>query len=197
MKLFKEMKQGAISIILIVIIAIVAVLAIAGIGTYNSIVSADQNIKTQLGNIDTMLQRRADLIPNLVNSVKGYMEHENEAIKMVTEAREAMVNAGSTEEKLAANDQLSASLGKLFAIAENYPELKASETFLSLMDELSASENRISTARHDYNDAAKAYNTKIKQFPGNLVAGFGHFEEAKYFEADENAKEVPVVDFSE
>lgn len=196
MKLLKEMKQGAISIILIVIIAIVAVLAIAGIGTYNGIVGADQNVKTKLGDIEAALQRRADLIPNLVNTVKGYTDHENEAIEKVTSARAALVGASSVEEKLEADSELSNSLGRLFAIAEAYPELKADAEFSRLMDELSGTENRVAQTRREYNEAAKTYNTKIKQFPGNIVAGFGHFEEVKYFEADESAKDVPVVDFS-
>ena len=185
MKLFKEFKQGAISIVLIVIIAIVAVLAISGIGTYNGIVSADQNVKTQLGNIDSALKRRADLIPNLVNTVKGYVEHEDSAIEKVTSARQALLSATTIDEMNAANQELSSSLGRLIAIAENYPDLKASENFINLQYELAGTENRISTARDDYNNAVKAYNTKIKQFPGNIVAGFGGFSEAKYFEADE------------
>lgn len=196
MKLFKEMKQGAISVALIVVIAIIAVLAIVGIGSYNGIVSADQNVKTQLGQIDTALQRRADLIPNLVNTVKGYAAHESEIFEQVTEARSKLLNATSIEDKSAANSELNQSLGRLLAIAESYPDLKASENFIQLQDELAGTENRINTARRDYNDAVKAYNTKIKQFPGNIFAGFGGFSEASYFEADENAKNVPVVDFS-
>jgi len=193
----KQFKNGAISVALIVVIAIVAILAISGIGTYNGIVSADQNVKTQLGQIDTALKRRADLIPNLVNTVKGYTDHENEAIEKVTEARAAMLSAKNVDEMNAANTQLSESLGRLIAIAEAYPDLKASANFIQLQDELANTENRITVARRDYNDAVKTYNTKIKQFPGNIFAGMGGFSEAKYFEAEEKDKEVPVVDFSE
>ena len=197
MGILKQFKNGAISVVLIVIIAIVAIFAIVGIGSYNSIVSADQDVKNQLGQVDTALKRRADLIPNLVNTVKGYTEHENEAIEKVTSAREALLSATTIEEKNAANQELSSSLGRLIAIAEAYPDLKASQNFIQLQDELAGTENRIATARHDYNEAVKAYNTKIKQFPGSLLAGFGGFTEAKYFEANEEDKAVPVVDFSE
>jgi len=196
MNILNKMKQGAVSIALIVVIAVLAILAIAGIGSYNSIVSADQDVKTKLGNIDSALQRRADLIPNLVNTVKGYTEHENEAIEKVTQARQNLLSASTIEEKAEANSELSSSLGRLLAIAEAYPDLKASQNFIQLQDELAGTENRISTARDDYNAAVKTYNTKIKQFPGNIVAGFGGFTEAGYFEADEDAKDVPVVDFS-
>ena len=196
MSIFNKVKQGAISIALIVIVAIIAIFAIAGVGTYNSIVSADQEVKTQLGDIDSALQRRADLIPNLVNTVKGYATHESEVIEDVTQARQNLLNASSIEEKAEANAELSNALSRLLVIVENYPDLKASESFMNLQYQLEGSENRISTERNEYNEAVKAYNTKIKQFPGNIVAGFGGFTEAPYFEADEDAKTVPEVDFS-
>lgn len=197
--LFQKTKKGVISVALIVILAIVAIvgiLAASVIGTYNSLATSREAVTSKAADIDTVLQRRADLIPNLVNTVKGFTQHEDEVIEKITTAREHLVNAQSLEEKSAANAELTSGINALMVIVENYPDLKSSENFIALQDELSGTENRIATARHDYNEVAKTYNTKIQTFPSNIIAGMFNFEKAAYFEADDSAKEVPVVDFS-
>lgn len=197
--LFQKTKKGVISVALIVILAIVAIIGILAasvIGTYNGLATSREAVTSKAADIDTVLQRRADLIPNLVNTVKGFTQHEDEVIEKITTAREHLVNAQSLEEKSAANAELTSGLNALMVIVENYPDLKSSENFIALQDELSGTENRIATARHDYNEVAKTYNTKIQTFPSNIIAGMFNFEKAAYFEADDSAKEVPVVDFS-
>lgn len=199
MKLTNQIKKGAIStaaIILIAIIGIVAILGLSAVGTYNGLVTSREAVTTEAANIDTYLQRRADLIPNLVNTVKGFTNHENEIIDKITSARENLLKANTTEEKLAANNELTKDLNALMVIVENYPDIKSSENFIALQDELSGTENRIATARKDYNEAAKSYNTKLQSFPTNIIAGMFSFEKVDYFEADESSKDVPVVDFS-
>lgn len=199
MKLTNQIKKGAIStatIVLIAIIGIVAILGLSAVGTYNGLVTSREAVTTEAANIDTYLQRRADLIPNLVNTVKGFTSHENEIIDKITSARENLLNANTTEEKLAANNELTKDLNALMVIVENYPDIKSSENFIALQDELSGTENRIATARKDYNEAAKSYNTKLQSFPTNIIAGMFNFEKVDYFEADESSKDVPVVDFS-
>ncbi|MBQ1564410.1 LemA family protein [Candidatus Saccharibacteria bacterium] len=199
MKLTNQIKKGAIStaaIILIAIIGIVAILGLSAVGTYNGLVTSREAVTTEAANIDTYLQRRADLIPNLVNTVKGFTNHENEIIDKITSARENLLKANTTEEKLAANNELTKDLNALMVIVENYPDIKSSENFIALQDELSGTENRIATARKDYNEAAKSYNTKLQSFPTNIIAGMFNFEKVDYFEADESSKDVPVVDFS-
>lgn len=197
--IFQKTKKGVISVALIVILAIVAIvgiLAASVIGTYNGLATSREAVTSKAADIDTALQRRADLIPNLVNTVKGFTQHEDEVIEKITTAREHLVNAQSLEEKSAANAELTSGLNALMVIVENYPDLKSSENFIALQDELSGTENRIATARHDYNEVVKTYNTKIQTFPSNIIAGMFNFEKAEYFEADDSAKEVPVVDFS-
>ncbi len=197
--LFQKTKKGVISVALIVVLAIVAIIGILAasvIGTYNSLATSREAVTSKAADIDTVLQRRADLIPNLVNTVKGFTQHEDEVIEKITTAREHLVNAQSLEEKSAANAELTSGLNALMVVVENYPDLKSSENFIALQDELSGTENRIATARHDYNEVAKTYNTKIQTFPSNIIAGMFNFEKAAYFEADDSAKEVPVVDFS-
>ena len=183
------------SIVLICVVAVIAIIVFMMIGGYNGIVSKQENVDNQLSNLDTMLQRRSDLIPNLVETVKGYKIHESEVIDNVTEARTKMVNANSVEEKSEADKELTSSLNSFVVAFENYPDLKASEEFTNLMDELSGTENRIAVARKDYNDAVKEFNTSIKRFPNNLLSGMFGFEKAEYFEADEKSSEVPSVDF--
>lgn len=180
---------------LIIIVAIIAIIAIFCIGQYNGMVTKQENVDSKYGDLDTMLQRRADLIPNLVNTVKGYASHEDEVINKITEARTKLTGAKTVEEKSAANDELTASLNALMVVVENYPDLKSSENFIQLQDELAGTENRIAVARKDYNDAVKSYNTAIKKFPGSMFAGMFGFESRPYFEATETAKEVPTVNF--
>ena len=196
MNILNKAKNGAVSVIVIVIIAIIAILGLATVGTYNGLVSSRENVTSGASNIDTALQRRADLIPNLVNTVKGFTDHEDEIIEKITSARQNLLNANTMEEKSAANNELTKDLNALMVIVENYPDIKSSQNFIALQDELSGTENRIATARRDYNDAVKSYNTKLQSFPTNVIGGMFNFEKADYFEADENAKEVPVVDFS-
>jgi len=181
---------------LIIIVAIIAVIALFCIGQYNGMVTKNETVDSKLGDLDTQLQRRSDLIPNLVNTVKGYTSHEDEVIDKITEARTKLTGAKTVEEKSAANDELTSALNSLMVVVENYPDLKASANFTQLQDELAGTENRIAVARKDYNDSVKSYNTAIKKFPGSMFAGMFGFEARPYFEASETAKEVPTVDFN-
>lgn len=188
-----DMKKS--SIILISIIAIVVIIAIFLVGSYNGLVSKSEAVDRGLSNLDVMLERRADLIPNLVSTVKGYTSHETEIINSITDARTKLMNANSVEEKSNANNELSSSLNALMVVVENYPDLKSSQNFIQLSDELSGTENRIAVARKDYNDAVKDYNLKVKTFPENILAGMFGFEQKQYFEAKESSREVPSVNF--
>ena len=184
------MKKGLI--ITLVIIAVIALFLISG---YNGMVTKKENVETQFSNLGVMLQRRADLIPNLVSSVEGYMDHEESIISQITTARENLLKANTVEEKQDANDKLTSALDAFMVIVENYPDLKASENFINLQDELAGTENRIAVARRDYNDAVKTYNTSIKKFPNNLLSGMFGFESESYFEASEKSQEIPSVNF--
>jgi LemA protein len=186
------MKKG-----LIVIIAIVAVIAIIGgvrVSNYNALVTARETVDSAEANIDTYLQRRADLIPNIVASVKSFAKHETDVYSKIADARQKLVNADTVAEKAEANSQLTSALQGLNVVVENYPELKTDSTYVALMDELEGSENRIATARKDYNDAVKDYNNKVIKFPANIFAGIFGFEKAEYFEADDGAQSAPNVD---
>ena len=182
-----------------IILIVVAVLAVALVGytvkSYNGLVTLKQEVTQKESEIQTTLQRRADLIPNLVNTVKGYASHEESIMKEVSDARAALVGANNTGDQLAANEQMTSALNRLLAIAENYPDLKANTNFIQLQDELSGTENRITQARRAYNDAVKTYNTKIQRFPTSLIAGIFNFEAFDYFQANEGAQEVPSVNF--
>ena len=178
------------------IIAVVVILIVSVVGSYNGLVDSQQNVDKAWSNISVYMQRRADLIPNLVNTVKGYTEYEQSTLTAVTEARNAFQNASSTNEQVQAATQLDSALDIwVNAVTEAYPELKANEQFVGLQDELSGTENRIATARKDYNDAAQAYNTKIKKFPRNILAGMFGFDAYEYFEAASGAENVPQVSF--
>ena len=187
------MKNGLKVGIIIGVIALI--LVIASVSTYNDLVSQREEVDSKLADISVQLERRADLIPNLVNSVKGYMKHEQDALDKVTSARETLVKANSTEDKANANQELTSALNNLFVIVENYPELKANTNFIQLQDELAGTENRIAVARRDYNDAVKSYNKTIKSFPKNIFASIFGFDNATYFEAKESSNNVPEVDF--
>ena len=182
-------------IILAVVVVVVLMLFSWFKGTYNDMVTRSEAVQAQLGNIENQYQRRADLIPNLVNTVKGYASHEESIMKEVSDARAALVGANNTGDQLAANEQMTSALNRLLAIAENYPDLKANTNFIQLQDELSGTENRITQARRAYNDAVKTYNTKIQRFPTSLIAGIFNFEAFDYFQANEGAQEVPSVNF--
>ncbi len=186
------MKKGTIIAIVVGIIVLLGILLISG---NNSLVSMEAEVDAALANIDTNLQRRADLIPNLVNTVKGYAAHEQEAIDSVTEARAKLTGASTVAEKAEADSALTTALNNLLVVVENYPDLKASANFTQLSDELAGTENRIAVARRDYNDAVKTYNTAIRKFPTSLIAGIFGFTQKDYFQAADGAQNVPNVEF--
>lgn len=179
----------------IVVGAIIFILGAWGIGSYNGLVGLKENVDNESSNIETQLQRRADLIPNLVNTVKGYTNHENKILSAISEARAKLSGADTMSEKAKADSELSSAVSRLLVVVENYPNLKADSQFSALTDELAGTENRITVARRDYNASVKEYNQKIKMFPGSIIAGMFGFSSAEYFEASENSKEVPVVSF--
>ena len=174
----------------------VIVIIILAISTYNAIVSKHETITAKWAQVDNQLQRRNDLIPNLVNSVKGYAEHEKGVFEAVTNARSQWAKAGSVDEKVKAAGALDSALSRLLFVAENYPNLKADNTFLKLMDELSGTENRIAVERMRYNEAVRDYNVTVRMFPGNFIAGASGYKVAsEYFKALDQAKIVPEVKF--
>lgn len=181
--------------VVIAIVAVIAVIVALFAGSYNNLVSLEEKVSKEDSNVSIMLERRADLIPNLVNVVKGYVAHEEGVIKAITEARENLLNASTIEEKSKANNELTNAINALMVIVENYPDLKASENFINLSDELAGTENRIANARSNYNDAVSNYNTAIKRFPTNILANLFGFEEKDYFEIEESKEEVPEVEF--
>ncbi len=184
--------------IIIAVIAVVVLLIGLLVGGYNSLVNLQVGVEEQQANIQTMLQRRADLIPNFVNSVKGYTDYEQQTYQAVTEARAAVGRADTAGEQAAANNQLDGAIDIwVNAVTEAYPELKANEQFRALQDELAGSENRIAVARTRYNESVKSYNTSIRRFPKSLLAGIFGFDKAEFFEADENAQNVPEVNFGD
>ncbi|MGD9124224.1 MAG: LemA family protein [Desulfarculaceae bacterium] len=194
------MSRGVKIIIGIGVVLAVIFLSLLGIysyvkGTYNSLVSMDQGVNAAWSNIDTVLQRRLDLIPNLVETVKGYAAHEKETLQAVIQARSKATGAASINEKIAANQMLSSALGRLLLVVERYPDLKASANFRQLQDELAGTENRINVARTRYNKAVQEYNTKVKSFPTTLLAGMFGFSPRDYFKAAPEAATAPKVKF--
>ena len=188
------MKKSTIVIIVVVVILIAIIAGL--VSSYNGVVSLSEEVDNKFATIDTMLQRRAELIPNLVNTVKGYTNQEQAVIDSVTDARAKLAGANSVGEKANADQELTSALNNLLVVVENYPDLKSSQNFINLSDELAGTENRIATARKDYNDAVKKYNTKIKRFPTNIVSGMFGYGEKEYFQASEGSEEVPTVDFN-
>ena len=189
------------TIITSVVVAVVAIWCITG---YNGLVKADEAVSTAWSNVENQYQRRADLIPNLVNTVKGYASHEKETLDAVVSARaratQVTVDADNmTSEKVQefqkAQGEVGAALGRLLAITEAYPDLKANRNFLELQAQLEGTENRISVERRNFNETAKSYNTSIRTFPKNMLAGMFGFEKRPYFEAQEGAAQAPVVQF--
>jgi LemA protein len=174
---------------------LVLVVGCSLVGRYNRLVTANESIDGAWAQVQTVLQRRSDLIPNLVETVKGYAAHEREVFENVAAARGRLAGAVTPAEASAANAQLTSALGRLLAIAESYPELKASENFRQLQDELAGTENRIAVERRRYNEAVRAYNVSVKRFPDNLVAGVFGFGPREYFEAEEGAEKAPEVKF--
>src|ERR1700716_1566112 len=185
----------------LIVVAVLVVVVLALFGQYvsvkNNLVAKDQAVKAAWSQVDIVLQRRADLIPNLVETVKGYAQQEQTVFGDIAKARSALLSAGTPQEKIAANQQLDGALGRLLVIVENYPQLKSNENFLRLQDELAGTENRIAVERKRYNDALQDYNTYVLQFPNSLYAGFAGFKQnPPYFQASEASRATPKVDFS-
>ena len=180
-----------------IFLVIVAALFIFVIGNYNSLVTLKQRVKNAWSQIDVQLQRRFDLIPNLVECVKGYMEHEKEVLTKVTELRTSWANASSVAEKAQIDTELSGALKTIMAVSENYPDLKANQNFSELQEELRNTENKISYSRQFYNDSVTMYNTKLELFPSNIIASMFHFTAETLFEAEsDEARKNVKVDFS-
>ncbi len=192
------------TLITIIVVAILGLLVIWGVGKYNAIVTAEENVETAWAQVEAQYQRRADLIPNLVSTVKGYAAHESETLESVVAARSKATSltvdaANLTPEQLAdyqaAQGELGAALGRLLAITESYPDLKANTNFLDLQKQLEGTENRIAVARMTFNEQARAFNTLIRRFPTNLIAGICGFDKKPYFEAEAGAAQAPEVAF--
>ncbi|ARJ38355.1 LemA family protein [Sporosarcina sp. P21c] len=182
---------------LIAIIVLVIIAAIMIVPSYNKLVNLDEDVNQSYAQIETQLQRRVDLIPNLVNTVKGYASHEKEVLENIANARSKMAGAQGPEEQAAADSELSSALSRLLVVVENYPDLKANQNFQQLMDELAGTENRIAVARKDYNDVVSVFNRTVKRFPGKIVASIFGFDEKEYFKAVEGAQQPPSVDFGD
>jgi len=184
------MKSTASKFVLVLTMA----LALSGC-SYNKFTGQEESVKTALSEVQNQLQRRNDLIPNLVETVKGYASQERDIFTAVTESRARMMSAKTPDEQIEAANQQTSALSRLLAIVENYPQLKSDANFQRLMDELAGTENRIAVARQRYNDAARAYNTLRRSFPSNVTAKMFGFQEYKYFEAPPESQKVPTVDF--
>ncbi|MDY2772230.1 MAG: LemA family protein [Prevotella sp.] len=189
---------------LIITIVVIVLVALWGISSYNGLVGMDENVSNKWANVETQYQRRSDLIPNLVNTVKGYAKHESQTLEAVMAARSQATQvkidpSNCTPQQLAAYQKaqgdVTTALGKLLAITENYPDLKANQNFLELQSQLEGTENRINVARKDFNDSAKKYNTSLRRFPRNIIASMLGFEKRNYFEAEAGAEKAPKVEF--
>lgn len=189
---------------LIITIVVIVLVALWGILSYNRLVGMDENVSNQWANVETQYQRRSDLIPNLVNTVKGYAKHESQTLEAVMAARSQATQvkidpSNCTPQQLAAYQKaqgdVTTALGKLLAITENYPDLKANQNFLELQSQLEGTENRINVARKDFNESAKEYNTSLRRFPRNIIASMFGFEKRNYFEAEAGAEKAPKVEF--
>jgi LemA protein len=189
--------MGRFAIVIVVVVALIALLVFGQyVGVRNSLVQKNEAVKAAWSQVDIVLQRRADLIPNLVETVKGFAKQEQAVYGEIAKARSALLSAGTPQEKIAANQQLDGALGRLLVVVENYPQLKSNENFLRLQDELAGTENRIAVERKRYNDALQDYNTYIQSFPNNIYAGWSGFKpNDAYFKASEGAREVPRVNF--
>ena len=184
---------------LIIVLAVIVFLAMAAYsffaGNYNKFVQLDTTVKSSWAQVENQLQRRYDLIPNLVETVKGYAKQEKDVMVEVTNARAKVGGAGTVPDKIAANNQLSGALSRLMVVVEKYPDLKSNQNFMALQDELAGTENRIAVERMRYNEAVQIYNQTIKSFPSNLLAGMYGFKDAAFFEAPKEAKGAPKVKF--
>jgi len=191
------MSKGKMVLIGVVVALLLLALSLYGFfkGTYNRFVTMDEGVKSAWAQVENQLQRRYDLIPNLVETVKGFAKQEQSVLVEVTNARSRVGGAGTVPDKISANNELSGALSRLLVVVERYPELKSDQNFLRLQDELAGTENRIAVERKRYNDAVQAYNVAIRTFPANLLAGMFGFEKAAFFEAPAAAKAAPQVKF--
>jgi LemA protein len=191
------MKRGLVVVLGLVGVIVVVALLVFGsfVSAKNQMVAKDEAVKAQWGQVDVVLQRRADLVPNLVATVKGYATHEETVFGDIANARAGLLNARDPQSKMAANGQLDSAFGRLLALSENYPDLKSNQNFLNLQTQLEGSENRISNERRRYNQVVQDYNTYIRQFPNSIWAGIAGFQPKQTFEASEGARTVPVVKF--
>jgi LemA protein len=178
-----------------IVVGLGILLVVLGLKAYNGLVKGDEGVKAAWAQVENQLQRRMDLIPNLVETVKGYASHERETLQAVTEARSRVAGAGTPAEKMAANDQLSGALSRLLVVVEQYPNLKADQTFIRLQDELAGTENRIAVERRRYNELARDYNIRLRTFPTVLFGRLMGFKGADLFEAQEGAAQAPKVKF--
>ena len=185
--------------IFLVILGILLLMVFAGYsflkGTYNTLVTMDEGVKGAWAQVENQLQRRYDLIPNYVETVKGYAKHEKEVFVQVTEARSKVGGATTVSDKMQANNQLTSALSRLLLVVERYPELKANTNFIRLQDELAGTENRIAVERRRFNETVKIYNIKVRSFPTNILAGMFGFEKATFFEVPKERQEAPKVKF--
>src|SRR5215471_8980092 len=193
--------MGKALLALVAVVVIVGLIALVFFGMYvstrNTLVAKNQAVKAAWSQVDIVLQRRADLIPNLVETVKGYAQQEQTVFGDIAKARSALLSAGTPEQKIAANQQLDGAIGRLLLIVENYPQLKSNENFMRLQDELAGTENRIAVERKRYNDTLQDYNTYVQQFPHNVFAGWAGFKKNDaYFAASEGSRVAPRVNFS-
>jgi len=186
------------AVLVIVLIAVIALLAFGQyVGVRNTLVTKNEAVKASWSQVDIVLQRRADLIPNLVETVRGYAQQEQTVFGDIAKARSALLSAGTPQEKITANGQLDGALGRLLLIVENYPQLKSNENFMRLQDELAGTENRIAVERKRYNDTLQDYNTYVQKFPNNVFAGWAGFKPNEaYFAASEASRQVPKVNFT-
>lgn len=184
-------------VILYFLIAVIILIFLISIGIYNSLVQLRNRVKNSWSQIDVQLKRRHDLIPNLVETAKGYMKHERETFTTITEARSKAMGAQTVGEKAKAEGALNGAISKFFLVVENYPDLKANQNFLAVQEELASTENKIAFSRQNYNDQVLFFNNKIQMFPSNIVAGMFNFKESEFFEIeDATERVVPKVDFS-
>jgi LemA protein len=192
-KMSKTLKTVLIVVGILIVIILIPLSYLRG--TYNTLVTMDEGVKAAWAQVENQLQRRYDLIPNLVETVKGYAAHEKEVFIKVTEARSKVAGAGSISDKISANNQLSSALARLLVVVERYPDLKANTNFIRLQDELAGTENRISVERRRFNETVRIFNTKIRSFPTNIIAGMFGFEKATFFEVPKERQEAPKVKF--